>query len=160
MEKPKSSDYAHAYIDADINGLLEARPDFVSGCDCVITMLDSGKETWRHLRGSINPAGMRQCGAFAVLSGDLTLEKRQELFSGFDECYVFAPGSWRDLNPNLFSEHYTSERTDANESILSAMRLTFVESGALRYASDGVGLNIQSSQGTAYVESLVSSLRT
>ncbi len=153
------SDYAFAFFDSGIRNLLEARPDFVSGSDCLITMLDSGDDTWSRLRASIKPKDMQQCGPFALLSGEATLEHRHRLFDGFDEFYVFAPGSWRHLDPNLFSEHYTSDRTGANASILNAMRLAFVQSGALRYASDGVGLNIQSSQGVAYVQSLSSALR-
>jgi hypothetical protein len=64
------------------------------------------------------------------------------MFAGFDEMYVLPRNYWNAVSRDVFSQCYTSERIHVDEHLPDGLRNAFLSSNALRYASDGDGLNV------------------
>ena len=133
---------AFGFFDADVRALLEQCAWFVERCWCVLTCLDSGMDTARI--PMLHEIGASAIGRFAVVPGALAIEKRQQLFSGFDEFFVFEDERWRSLDASVWPVQRTSERVELRSALPNELRTTFESWGAVRYASDGVGLNVVS----------------
>lgn len=129
------------FFDSDISELVEQFPWFVEKYDCVITCLDSGRRTYETLV-RLSPAPLEHVGPYAVLPGEVLVELRQTIFSGFDEFYVFKRNLWRETHPDLWKDQFTSDRIFLKHDIPATLLGAFVRSGACRYASDGTGLNV------------------
>jgi len=130
------------FLDSDINALLDACPWFVADADCLLTCIDSGVDTAEMIRYSLALKEVEQLGRFAVLTGEFVLANRGNLFTWFDEFYVFNRDAWRGLTESRWERHYTSDTTRLVEAIPEGLRSVYEWSGALRYASDGDGLNV------------------
>lgn len=127
------------YFDSDVPSLLARLPMFVEDCDCLITCLDSGMNTAKELQ-SVLPE-LPHLGPYAVMAGELALS-HSSLFSGFDEIYVFKREAWVTASSALFRNHYTTDAVQFNQGVPGELLAAFVGSGALHYASDGIGLNV------------------
>ena len=131
-----------AFIDSDINSLLDAVPDFANGLDCLITFLDSDTPKADAVRREIEPFEFETVGSGVVVSGAALLDVRSDFLTGFDEIYYFRKGSWRATDPKLFERHFTTERTQFKSGLPDVFTEIFRMSGAVRYTSDGAGLNL------------------
>jgi hypothetical protein len=129
-------------VDASIPELLAAEPTFLQGLECVLTTLDSSRETYGIASRLLGQESVRRLGDFAVISGDLAVASRESLFVGFDELFAFSTNSWRELDSNVFCESFTSERASFVNDMPKAFVRMFEISNARKYLSDGIGLNI------------------
>lgn len=133
--------FAAGYFDSSISELLERCPWFVQNCCCLVTCLDSSTETLAPL-SSVLAEDVTTVGAFAAIDGSILVEHHAVL-SGFDEVYVFGGGKIDTVHPDMFPEHFTSDVLElGGASIPDALLRSMTMSGAKRYASDGVGLNV------------------
>ncbi len=127
-----------------IAALLKSCPWFIRDLDCVLTCFDSNPETVGYVHGPLFLRDSWQLGPFAVIRGNRLLEVAEFFFCGFDEFYVVRPETWHALAPSIWSEKWTSERFHANLGVPQQVKEAFSNSMALRYASDGDGLNVLS----------------
>ena len=67
-------------------------------------------------------------------------------FDGFDEIYVVEPAAWRNIDPSVWKEHWTSEPIHVDKGLPDSLLNMLWVSGAVRYASDGDGLNVVSAR--------------
>lgn len=140
--------YIAGFLWSDLNSLLDRFPWFVSGLDCLFTSIDSGPSTADILRHDLPFEIIRTLGSLGIISGDLLLSNRDLLLTGFDELYVLRPDTWRNLDGSLWSRRYTTDVLHLTATIPDRLASMLTASKALRYASDGDGLNvIVSSQG-------------
>lgn len=142
MHKLKDGEIFAAYKGSDLPTLLSVCPWFVQGHDCVVTSIDSDTSTLYGAKKALDPRLVRNIGSFAVIRGDDLIPHIGELFTGFDELYVLRSDSWHGLDPSIWSEKYTSEHVQLDAQIPDKLIAIFESAGALRYASDGCGLNV------------------
>jgi hypothetical protein len=130
------------FVDASIAELLDAEPAFVDGFDCIVTCLDSGRDTYRVAVNILGATRVRRLGRYAVVDGRDAVAFRDALFNGFDELFVFPRDAWSMTDASAFAESFTSERCSLAEEIPAALLAIFELTKACKYVSDGVGLNI------------------
>lgn len=130
------------FFDASILELLDRSPQFVESHDAVITCIDSGENTASSIANIVSPDSLVTLGKFAVLPGEVILRHKAQIFTGFDELYVFSREGWREIEPSVWKTHFTSDTTELRDSIPNDLRQAFIASRAIRYASDGCGLNV------------------
>jgi len=146
MKYRQTRGYFAGFVDLRIADIAEPCPEFFEGFALLITCLDSSPDVvtlsrwvtylkskeWRPL-----PIG-RAVFIPAENTGGL-LEDRQTFF-GFDEVYLLKEELPREL-PHPTDRAYTTDGFDFGESVPDAFWRYFANVGAVRYVSDGVGLN-------------------
>jgi hypothetical protein len=152
--KRMSNDLFCGFFDADMHQLFDVKPAFVLGLDCLLTCMDSDVDTAEMVANDLSGQAFETLGRFAVVKGEFLLEHRRILLTGFDEVFTFKPGSWRGLSDSLWSQHFTSDRTEFRGLIPAALREILTKSQALGYASDGCGLNVATADATMFRELL------
>jgi hypothetical protein len=147
------------FFDTDIAGLLARFPEFAEGMDCRVTCVDSSMDVRDDVRDQIQGLAHDDFGRFIVLAGRDLLGCAPALFSGFDEVYFFTDDKWRLADPFRWSEQFTSDRANFGVSVPEYLRSLLEWSGAVRYLSDGCGLNIacETKEILAAVDSALSS---
>ena len=131
-----------AYLDADISTLLERAPWFADDLDCMITCVDSSRDVAKVLEGVLNERRARVHGRFMVLAGSDLVTSHSHVLVGFDEVYLFPRDVWRRTEPSIWQRTFTSEQCQFQRGVPSELLRIMKASGALRYASDGCGLNV------------------
>jgi len=85
-------------------------------------------------------------GNFIVLPGELLISKRYVLLTGFDEVFYFngsaRPSTLSPFDVFLWEAHFTSDRFQFHDELPPLLRKIFETSHAVRYSSDGCGLNV------------------
>ncbi len=139
----RDSIYFDYFPDWTLAALIRECPWFVTGYDCILTCLDSNPRTGLWPDGPIlNHGNSSRFGPYLVAPGELIAEFASQLFSGFDEVFIVERESWRNLQPTIWREHWTTERAHADGPLPEDLVRTLTESSAVRYAADGDGLNV------------------
>ena len=125
-----------------IPDLLTACPHFVDGMNCLITCADSTRDVRAALREVLPRGKVQFHGRFVVLSAGSLYDLKDDILSGFDVVYFFSDATWRRTDASLWAQSFSTERTPFSEGAPEQLTEIIVKSGAERYASDGVGLNI------------------
>lgn len=88
----------------------------------------------------------KRTGHLALISGDALLSSSRDIFFGFDEFYVLDNAAYATINSTLPKTYNTSDRTELRTTIPDDLHEAFSALGAVRYASDGCGLNVISTR--------------
>ena len=142
-----NTEVALGFFDGGIEALLERCPWFVRRCSCLITCLDSGRNTADALACCLPKSDVRSIGQFGLITGETAINMRETIFAGFDEMYVFEGNFDLAIHPTIWKHQYTSDRIFLRDAVPAELLATFQASGAVRYASDGSGLNVLARQG-------------
>lgn len=130
------------FIDSDIPELLRSFPEFADGMDCLVTCVDSSMNVRESLAFDLKGYRTLTHGPFVVLEATTILALQDRLFPGFDEIYYFQTGDWQSSDPGLWERTFTSEQAQFSEDVPQELRDIMKLSHAVRYSSDGYGLNI------------------
>ncbi len=130
------------FVDSDISELLRSFPEFADAMDCLITCVDSSMKVRESLAFYLKDYPALTHGPFVVLEAATILALQDRLFPGFGEIYYFRRGDWKSSDPGLWEKTFTSERVHFSESVPQELRDIMKFSHAVRYSSDGCGLNI------------------
>lgn len=134
-----------AFIDFDIASLLTVYPEFASSYCCLITCLDSSSDVVGAFSSSYKHVNFESFGTFVLISGE-DLVAHRNVFNGFDEVYYFEKTVWAQklstLKSTLWCEHFTSDNVDVTKNIPSTLSNILIKSEAIRFTSDGCGLNL------------------
>jgi hypothetical protein len=137
---------AFGFFDSRIEALLERCPWFVRRCSCLITCLDSGRNTADALARCLPKPDVRSIGQFGLITGETAINMRETIFAGFDEMYVFEGNFDLAIGPTIWKHQYTTDRIFLRDAVPAELLAAFQASGAVRYASDGSGLNVLARQ--------------
>lgn len=136
--------YFYGFVDLTINEVFKYYPEFFKSLDILITCLDSSPHLpdltkWMNY--------LKQTGWHYKMVGDKMwipsvhvsdVFKQGKTFYHFDEAYLVRGIPGQETLP---TRHYTTDGYDFSEEIPSDFIETFLRLGAVRYLSDGSGLN-------------------
>lgn len=129
-----------SYFDSSIRDLLAVCPWFVEGATCIISAIDSNPKVSstdiQHLQGAAI------LGNDVIVPASTVLHTAEELFNGFDEFFVVQSEPMVYPEELSIKEIYTTERVQLDGPIPAALEAKFRAYGALRFAADGDGLNV------------------
>jgi hypothetical protein len=129
------------FYDASVFGLLVEFPEFIRGFDCLLTCSDSSSETIRLKPVIAQPEKRIELGSKLGLSGD-DLLNHLRIFDGFDSFIVLKKGALQQLSIVEDIGCFTSERLQFFSAIPPDLRIILDKYSAVRFCSDGVGLNV------------------
>ncbi len=129
--------------DLSIPSILEEVPAFFDGVSLLLTCVDSSNKVVAHL----DPEYLLSKGiTYSAHLGSMLINaefaeafKNNYDFSGFDELYLLSENS--NLLKYAITEHFTSDGYEFGNEIPNDFLKIFNEMGAIRYLSDGCGLN-------------------
>lgn len=129
--------------DLSIPNILEEVPAFFNGVSLLLTCIDSSNEVIAHLdpeyllsKGITHSAHL---GSMLINVEFAEAFKNNFGFCSFDELYLLPENS--NLLKYAITEHFTSETYELGAEIPENFLKIFNEMGAIRYLSDGCGLN-------------------
>lgn len=126
-----------AYFDCDVRDLLDICPWFVAEHVCVITAIDSNPEVFKTDMAELG--GASEYGRAVAVPGTRLLADT-DMFSGFDEIFVVQSEL---ASPSAIGDGiYTSELVKVSNEIPEELARQFLALKAIRFASDGDGLNL------------------
>lgn len=129
--------------DLSISCLIEEVPAFFDGVSLLLTCVDSSNKVVKNLDPNYllnqGVSHYAHLGSVLIKAEFADAFKNNYDFSGFDELYLLSENS--NLLEYAITEHFTSDGYEFGDEIPKDFLKIFNELGAIRYLSDGCGLN-------------------
>jgi hypothetical protein len=135
-------DLVAGFVPLSIADIVRYMPNFFKGLAMLITVIDSGPAS------SLNLENFRGRGLELKPYGTAVLVQEPDVevllkdgwpFDGFDEVFLLKPPV--NFHVSDFSEHFTTDARDFSQDVPVQFLDMFQALNAVRYLSDGCGLN-------------------
>ena len=139
-----SSGYYFGHIEGSISSLVEKVPDLYANFSMLITCLDSTSDL-PTLNKWIEYIKKKNCN-FEIVGKSIWIPpfivpeifEDNRTFFGFDEFYLLNHSPKKEI---IIDNVFTTDSYDFNSTIPDQFLKYFQELGAVRYLSDGIGIN-------------------